>query len=124
VGAVIVRPDKTIASVGYNGFPRGVQDLKERYDDRETKYAYTVHGEMNAILNASEKLDGYTLYIYPAFASPPTCDRCAVHVIQSGITRVVGIRGQVDEALLQRWQGALERASTLYKEAGVEVDMV
>jgi len=25
VGAVIIRPDRTIASVGYNGFPRGVE---------------------------------------------------------------------------------------------------
>jgi deoxycytidylate deaminase len=26
VGAVIVRPDLTVASIGYNGFPRGMSD--------------------------------------------------------------------------------------------------
>ena len=29
VGSVIVRPDKTIASVGFNGFPKGVPDEPE-----------------------------------------------------------------------------------------------
>lgn len=38
VGAVLVRPDRTIAAVGFNGFPRGVLDHPERYEDRPTKY--------------------------------------------------------------------------------------
>ena len=29
-GAVIVRPDRTIASMGYNGFPRGMADTDDR----------------------------------------------------------------------------------------------
>ena len=55
-GAVIVRSDKTIASVGYNGFPRGLDDSGKLYDNRSVKYDRVIHAEMNAILNASESL--------------------------------------------------------------------
>jgi dCMP deaminase len=65
VGAVIVRPDRTICSVGYNGFPRGVDDNEERYMDRPTKYEFVVHAEANAIIHAREPLHDYILYTYP-----------------------------------------------------------
>ena len=82
VGAVIVRPDKTICSVGYNGFPRGIEDTEERLNNRDLKYPCMVHAEMNAILNSKESLDGYILYISSPTYFAPTCDRCAVHIIQ------------------------------------------
>jgi len=63
VGAVIVRPDKTIASVGFNGLPRGVNDDPARLGDRETKLLYTVHAELNAILAAKEPLTGYSIFV-------------------------------------------------------------
>lgn len=85
VGAVIVRPDKTVASMGMNGFARGCDDHPSLYADRDTKYARIIHGEMNAILTAKEPLTGYTLYTYPM----PPCERCAAHVIQSGIKHVI-----------------------------------
>jgi len=34
-GSVIVRPDNTIASVGYNGFPRGIEDKADLLYNRE-----------------------------------------------------------------------------------------
>ena len=37
VGAVLVRPDHTIASIGYNGFPRGVNDDPARLADRAAR---------------------------------------------------------------------------------------
>lgn len=115
VGAIIVRPDRTIASVGYNGFPRGISDDAERYAHRETKYAFIIHGEMNAILNAREPLAGYTLYTHPFCP----CDRCAMHVIQSGIIRVVAPRPGVD--LVARWGDSLTRTAIAFNEAKVEL---
>jgi dCMP deaminase len=115
VGAVIVRPDKTIASVGYNGFPRGMSDDSQLYLDRDTKYSRVIHGEMNAILSAKEPLKGFTLYTVPCF----TCDRCAVHVIQAGIARVVSAKSK-DEGLNQRSADAWQRAAKYYDEAGVK----
>lgn len=117
-GAVIVRPDKTIASTGYNGFPKGTSDADEFYADRELKYSRVVHAEVNAVLHAREPLHGYSIYTWPSGFSG-SCDRCATVIIQSGIKRLVHIRAESDFA--SRWQEAAERALQLYEEAGVEV---
>ena len=64
VGAVTVGSKKEVLSQGFNGFPRGIHDTDERYNDRETKYKFVVHAEMNAIYNATysgASLDGATL---------------------------------------------------------------
>ena len=115
VGAVIVRPDHTIVSVGYNGFPRGVADTPERLNDRPTKYSLVVHAEMNAILSARESLNGYTLYTMPFMP----CDRCFVHVIQAGIKRVVFMKASDEQNA--RWGEAFNRVRALADEVGVEL---
>lgn len=112
VGAVIVRPDMTIASTGYNGFPKYMDDSDFLYDHRETKYARIIHAEMNALLHLREPVKGYMIYTFPML----TCERCAVHIIQSGITRVCSIKNDN-----WRWQEAFARARNFYEEAGVEV---
>jgi dCMP deaminase len=115
VGAVITRRDRSIVAVGYNGFPRGIEDTPERLNDRPTKYALVVHGEMNAILSARESLYGCTLYTVPFMP----CDRCFVHVIQTGIKRVVFPRATPDQ--LERWGDAFERVRQLAREAKIEL---
>jgi dCMP deaminase len=115
VGAVIVRPDRTIVAVGYNGFPRGVADTPERLNDRPTKYSLIIHAEMNAILSARESLNGYTLYTVPFMP----CDRCFVHVIQAGIKRVVFPKATLEQE--ERWGEAFKRVLLLAKEANVEM---
>ena len=117
-GAVIVRPDKTIASLGYNGFPRGIADSSKRLEDREMKYALTIHAEVNALLNAHGPVSGYTLYVWPF----QPCDRCAVQLIQAGITRVVSILPSDDHR--RRWGDAFARAAALLDEAGVMLDII
>jgi dCMP deaminase len=114
-GAVIVRHNKTIVSMGYNGFPRGTDDSSALYANREIKMQRVVHCEMNAIMTAYEPLEGYTLYTWPFLS----CPRCAVHVIQAGIKRVVAPKCPADK--LDRWKEPLERTKALFKEAGVEV---
>lgn len=118
VGAVIVRPDLTVASVGFNGFARGMADDAELYANREEKYSRIVHGEINAILNAHGSVDGCTLYTTP-FAP---CERCAVMVIQSGIKRVVSIAPSAE--LRERWGEALDRAAGYFAEADVPLDLL
>lgn len=54
VGCVIVDKDNCIVSVGYNGFPIGVDDDVFRWDKEDpedNKHLYVVHAEMNAIIN-------------------------------------------------------------------------
>jgi dCMP deaminase len=114
VGAVIVRPDLTIASVGFNGFPKGANDSPELYAERNAKYSRIVHAEMNAIMFAREPLNGYTLYTSP-FCS---CDRCAVHVIQAGIKRCVA--PMLPPELEERWGESTRMTAAVFAEAGVE----
>jgi dCMP deaminase len=106
VGAVLVNPyTKVVIGMGYNGFPRGVVDHEWRYTNRAVKYEYVVHAELNAILNATEKLDEAILYVT---LSP--CNECAKAIIQSGITRVV-YKDYRDN----------EYTSRMFKEAYVEM---
>lgn len=118
VGAVIVRPDRTIASVGFNGFARGVLDTAERLSNRDLKYPLTVHAEPNAILSAHEPVRGYTLYVSPL--SP--CSNCAGVIIQSGIGRVIAKCGHV--ANPSQWSDSFKLALTAFDEAGVSVILV
>lgn len=110
-GAVIVRPDRTIASVGYNGFPRDMRDAGTLYSDRGEKYSRIVHCEVNALLNSYERVDGYTLYTVP-FAS---CDRCAVQMIQAGIARFVFPKASDD--VESRWGDSIKRTKRYILEA-------
>jgi dCMP deaminase len=88
-GAVIVRPDRTVASVGYNGFPRQMEDTKDRLMDRDSKLSRTVHAELNALLSAREPVRRYSIYI-----TGTSCDRCLVHLVQAGITEFIFAKDQ------------------------------
>lgn len=46
VGAVILREDNSIASIGYNGFPSGVE---EDWSNREERSKFVIHAEQNAL---------------------------------------------------------------------------
>lgn len=116
VGAVVVRDDGTVASAGYNGFPRGVQDSRERYADREFKLQAVVHAEPNAIVNAREPLHGMTMYttLHP-------CAQCAALIVQAGIKRVVCEAIDLDEAP-ERWRANMKIAQIILREGGVLLD--
>ncbi|KAB2918504.1 MAG: CMP deaminase [Hyphomicrobiaceae bacterium] len=118
VGSIIVRPDRTVASQGYNGFPRGVLDLPALLHDRPARLLRTVHAEANAIVAAAEKLHGCTLYVWPF----PPCATCAGLIIQAGISRVVTC--EPEATLAERWEASLEASKTLFREAGVAFEML
>lgn len=88
VGACIVNERNHIVGIGYNGFPIGCSDddlpWEREGDFLDTKYAYVVHAEANAILNSSTDLLGSRIYVtlFP-------CNECAKLIIQSGIKEVV-----------------------------------
>lgn len=116
IGAVAISPRGNVLAQGYNGFPRGIDDSPERYNDRETKYKYVVHAEMNVIYNATYNgvcLDDSTLYV----VGLPVCSECAKGIIQVGIKRVV--IGATD--VPDRWVESFESTKKLFEEAGVEV---
>jgi len=116
VGAVLVSPDRSRIVHGYNGFPRGVGDAEERYNNRDQKYKLTVHAELNAILNAGERLTGWTLYVTPL----PPCNECAKAIIQAGIKTVVFQADALDPRL-DAWREPWTVSMKMFDEAGVKV---
>lgn len=116
-GAAIIRPNKTVCSLGYNGFPRQMEDKKEWYENREEKYSRILHCEINAILNAAENLTGYTLYTWPFLS----CDRCAVQVIQTGISTVVAPKLPPEDSKYERWNPILNISRGYFAECNVVV---
>jgi dCMP deaminase len=110
LGSVIVDDKKRIVSVGYNGFPRGVEDFEERYEDRPTKYLFVAHAERNALDNAPMMVDNCTMYV-----TLLPCNECAKSIIQKGITKVVTYRPTREDVF--NWNITL----TMFNEAGVDV---
>lgn len=116
IGAVIVGQKKEVLAQGFNGFPRGIDDSEVRYNNRETKYKFVVHAEMNAIYNATysgTSLDGSTLYVYGL----PVCSECAKGVIQVGIKRVVVLKSRD----VGNWNESIILSKEMFKEAGIEI---
>jgi dCMP deaminase len=112
VGAILVRPDNTIASVGYNGFPRGFDDDPSLLNDRATKLSLTIHAEMNAVLSAREPVKGYKIY-----TTLLTCDRCFVHLHQAGIRHIVHPTPTPEQE--QRWGTSFDVVRKLASKHGV-----
>lgn len=120
IGAVSVGAKGQVLSQGFNGFPRGLKDDYDRLNDRETKYKYVVHAEMNAIYNATyngTSLDGATLYVYGL----PICSECAKGVIQVGIKRVVM---PASPGMPDKWKESWLTSMSFFKEAGVDFDFI
>lgn len=89
VGACIVSQDNKILSMGYNGFPKGCSDDEFPWaregEPLKIKYLYTVHSELNAILNyRGGSLEGAKLYV-----SLFPCNECTKAIIQSGIKTII-----------------------------------
>jgi len=87
-GAVIATKDNVVVGIGYNGFPRGIDNdaFPWERDGRldETKYAYICHAEENAVYNANATTHGGKIYttLFP-------CNECAKTIIQNGIQEVI-----------------------------------
>lgn len=115
IGAVAIGSKGQVLAQGYNGFPRGIDDGEDNYNDRETKYKYVVHAEMNCIYNASYNgvsLDGATLYVWGL----PVCSECAKGIVQVGIKRVIMPVMDIPD----KWWESFLVTQDIFSQAGVE----
>ena len=101
--------------MGYNGFPRGVDDDHRRYENRETNLLFVAHAERNALDNTFADNEGATLYstLFP-------CTDCAKGIIQRGIKRVVTTKPS--ETQYERFNCKFSKI--MFEEAGVELVVV
>lgn len=115
VGAVIIDADRRIVSTGYNGFPRGVYDYVDRYEDKAQKYPMIVHAEANAIVSAPLVLRGRGCAL---ITTKYPCSSCAKLIIQSGIYQV---HTPPSDATHEPWATDAVFTKTMLEESGVEV---
>jgi len=114
IGSVAVGNGGQILSLGYNGFPRNIED-DHRLIDREIKYSLVVHAEMNVIYNASlngVSLKDSTLYVHGL----PICSECAKGVIQVGIKKVVM---QFDKNINKKWTDSFKLTKNMFTESNI-----
>lgn len=94
VGSCFVNEEGRVISTGYNGTPKNWKDDDfpwrndvDNIGERNTKYPYVIHAEMNGILNYKGSIMDFrnsTLYVtlFP-------CSNCAKLIVQAGIKKVV-----------------------------------
>ena len=119
IGAIAVGAKGQVLSQGYNGFPRGIDDHVDLYKDRETKYKYVVHAEMNVIYNATYHgicLEGSTLYV----TGLPVCSDCAKGIIQVGISRVV----MKEHLTPQKWVDSWKTTSQMFDQVNIKWEFI
>lgn len=115
VGAVLVR-DRFVLCAGFNGPPRGVLDLPERFV-RPAKYLFATHAEQNLIATAARegiKVEGCDVVVTHA-----PCATCARLLIQAGVRSVFYGTGKtsmpVDEFMA---------AEIMFREADVVMEQI
>lgn len=119
IGAVAIGSKGQVLAQGYNGLPRGIFDGTARLIDKEIKYKYVVHAEMNLIYNATYNgvsLDNSTLYVWGL----PICNECAKGLIQVGVSRVV----MPESDYPQRWIDSWNDSKILFNEAGIKYEFI
>lgn len=113
VGACIVNDQNKIVATGYNGMPNGINDSLVPWVKEgpflDTKYAYVVHAELNAILNSIlTDQTGCRLFV-----SLFPCNECAKAIIQTGIKHVIYLSDKHKE------KDSTKAAKKMFKLAGV-----
>ena len=120
VGAGVTdKYSKHVYGLGYNGFPKEVEDTPERLNDRTFKLTLIQHVEKNALERAMQAglLPGGTLFVYPFLP----CQMCARSFTEgwyssSDIKRVVTL-----DYVPDRWRRDFEESEALLLKAGITV---
>jgi dCMP deaminase len=117
VGAVLVRPDMTVASLGFNGFPKRMLDNDIYITDpsfRTEKLKRTVHAEQNCLrFSRDNTTEGYHLVV-----TRHPCEMCALEICCTGISNVWYLPHADFET---RWADSLEEARSLLMECGIRI---
>jgi len=115
LGSVIVGPDNEVRSIGYNSFPRGINDYVPIRFERPEKYNWFVHAEANAIFNAARM--GTPIKDCKIYIPWHPCNTCMMGIIQSGIYEVI----IEDSTIPDRWRDLFTVSAVMANEAGVNI---
>lgn len=82
-GCIITDANHRILGVGYNGFPKGLDDSILPLG-RPEKYDWMIHAERNALSNCVVRPDNGIAYV-----TGQCCNDCVMALWQEGITHIV-----------------------------------
>lgn len=114
-GCVITDRNNRILGVGYNGFPRGLDDSKLPIS-RPEKYAWMVHAERNALANCIVRPDNGIAYV-----TGQCCNDCIMALWQEGVTKVVM---SDHHGTVKFDQTAKEIFDTFVTMSGIEIEKI
>ena len=122
-GAIIVDENHVVLGLGYNGWPRGIDNDSLPWDRvgnyADIKYTYVVHAEINAIFNAHKDIREAILYctLFP-------CNECAQAMIQTGIKEIVFDSDKYhDDKIWVASRRLLNLAGVKFRQYNPEYDM-
>lgn len=120
IGAILVR-DKNIISTGYNGFARGVKDLKERYNDRLLKRRMVCHGEFNSVITAARL--GISTLNSILYTQGIPCSECTKAIIQGGISKIVIHKQWPNLIHSPEWVNSIELSKLMLGESDIDIEI-
>ena len=111
-GCVITDRDNRILGVGYNGFPRGMED-SSLPTTRPEKYHWMIHAERNALSNCVIRPDNGVAYV-----TGQSCNDCIMALWQEGVTKVI-MADHHGTILFD--EDAKKRFDTFVHQTGIEI---
>ena len=88
VGAIVYHEPTGAMYFGYNGFPVGVEDNIEWWDDREVKHSLVAHAETNAIRRAHCGIGEDLSDCYMVVSKLPCCQCLRAHIAPARLQRI------------------------------------
>jgi dCMP deaminase len=114
-GCVITDQNNRILGVGYNGFPKGVNDTILP-TNRPDKYYWMIHAERNALANCVIRPDNGIAYV-----TGQCCNDCAMSLWQEGIQSIFMIKSHGTQLFDDNAQ---KRFDLLIEQTGMKIEYV
>lgn len=114
-GCVITDKNNRILGLGYNGFPRGLDD-KLLPNTRPDKYPWMIHAERNALSNCTIRPDDGIAYV-----TGQCCNDCIMALWQEGVKRVIMTTSHGTHLFNNEEQN---KFNTFVKMSGIDISYV
>jgi dCMP deaminase len=121
IAVLILDTEYTIRSVGYNSFPRGIDDSRPERQERPEKYFWFEHAERNSIYNAARThADIRNSWMLLTCGMP--CTDCARGIIQAGLEGIIMKEKSNSKTTTQTiWEEHALRSEQMFAEAGIKI---
>lgn len=114
-GCVITDQSNRILGVGYNGFPRCLDDSQLPIS-RPEKYPWMIHAERNALSNCIVRPENGVAYV-----TGQSCNDCIMALWQEGVSSVIMINGHGTHMFDEKAQKIFDQ---FVKMSGIKISYV